>query len=301
MMTNLKTLLEFILFQMINFCFFFLPRKAALSGGRLFGSLFYAFDRKHRRIALTNLETAFGSAPSISEQKRIARKAFCHFGEVIFDLIKISHLKKKKRLELVSLEGAEHLRSALKERKGALLFSSHYGNWEVAPLLLSQFGPLNVIARPLDNSLLEKKLLKLRTDLGARVIYKRQATRQVIRALRANEMVAILIDQNVLRSQAVFVEFFGKEAATTPSLATFFLRTKAPLIPVFCTLTSDHTYHIQVLEPLSFAPGKESSQDVLKITQVSTKIIENQIRANPDCWLWFHNRWKTRPEIKTEK
>lgn len=300
-MTNLKTVLEYILFQMFNLWFIFLPRKAALSGGRLFGSLFYAFDRKHRRIALSNLETAFGSTRSISEQKRIARKAFCHFGKVIFDIIKISHLKKKKKLELVSLEGAEYLQSALKEGKGALLFSGHYGNWEVAPLLLSQFGPLNVIARPLDNRLLEKKLMKLRRGLGARVIYKQQSTRQVIRALRANEMVAVLIDQNVLRSQAIFVEFFGKEAATTPSLATFFLRTKAPLIPVFCTFTSDNTYRIKVLKPLSYAPGKDSSQDVLKITQVSTKIIENQIRADPDCWLWFHNRWKTRPEIKAEK
>jgi KDO2-lipid IV(A) lauroyltransferase len=105
-----------------------------------------------------------------------------------------------------------------------------------------------------------------------------------------------LIDQNVLRQQAVFVDFFGKKAATTPSLASFSLRTKAPLIPIFCYPTSSHAYHLKIFSPLSTTLGGNYHQEVLKITQICTKIIETQIRKNPDYWFWFHNRWKTRPE-----
>jgi len=136
----------------------------------------------------------------------------------------------------------------------------------------------------------------MRTTLGAEVIYKQQAAKRILQSLRAKEIVVILIDQNVLRSQAVFVDFFGKPAATTPSLAAFFLRTKSPLLPAFCYPTSSNTYHIEILQPLQIDLSDEYDQDVLKITQICTKIIESQIRKNPYHWLWFHNRWKTRPE-----
>jgi KDO2-lipid IV(A) lauroyltransferase len=136
----------------------------------------------------------------------------------------------------------------------------------------------------------------MRTTLGAEVIYKQQAAKRILQSLRAKDIVVILIDQNVLRSQAVFVDFFGKPAATTPSLASFFLRTKSPLLPAFCYPTSSNTYRIEILQPLQMDLSEEYDQDVLKITQICTKIIESQIRKNPCYWLWFHNRWKTRPE-----
>ncbi|MCK4496432.1 MAG: hypothetical protein KAU91_08790, partial [Candidatus Aminicenantes bacterium] len=78
-------------------------------------------------------------------------------------------------------------------------------------------------------------------------------------------------------------------------LATFFLRTKAPLLPIFCYPSSSHTYNIKILKPLEIVLKGDYNQDVLKITQLCTKIIECQIRKNPIYWFWFHNRWKTRP------
>ena len=146
------------------------------------------------------------------------------------------------------------------------------------------------------NKLLEAQLLKLRESLGTKVIYKRQATKQILHSLRENSMIALLIDQNVLKSQAVFVDFFGKKAATTPSLAAFFLRTRAPLLPVFCHPTSSHMYQLKIFPPLKISLEEDYDQDILKITQICTMIIEDQIRKNPSYWLWFHNRWKTRPE-----
>jgi KDO2-lipid IV(A) lauroyltransferase len=114
-------------------------------------------------------------------------------------------------------------------------------------------------------------------------------------------MVAILIDQNVLRSEGVFVEFFGKPASTTPSLAMFHLRTGAPLLPVFCYPSSRNTYSIEVGGPVETAKTGDTNQDVLKITQLCTKIIESQIRKNPDFWFWFHRRWKSRPEPESSR
>jgi len=285
-----------LLFFITKVLFFFFPRKFCLFLGRTAGLIFFHLDKRHRSIALSNLKLAFGSKTSLPELKRIAKNSFKHFGEVLWDLIKISHFNDKKISRLVTCEGEENLQIALKKGKGVLLFSAHYGNWEIASTLLSKKAKLNVIARISDNKLLEIYIKKIRTIYGAKVIYKHQAIREVFRSLRANEIVAILVDQNVLQDQAVFVDFFGNQAGTTPSLATFHLRTGSPIIPAFCYPSSPGKYHIKIQEPLHTTITGNTYQDIKKITQQCTKIIEAQIRKNPDFWLWFHNRWKSQPE-----
>ena len=286
---------EFIGFQFLKIPFFILPRPVCLAIGRALGSLLYRLDRKHRLIALSNLKTAFGTRRSESQRKEIAKASFRHFGMVFADFIKIRHMKQEKILQLLSIEGTEHLEKAKIRGRGVLIFSAHLGNWEMATALVSQIGKVNVIARPLDNRLLEKEILQMRKKLGAKVIYKQQAARPILRALAANEMVAILIDQNTVRNLAVFVDFFGKPAATTPSLAAFFLKTGAPIVPVFCYPRQGGNYHVKILKPLKISIVGKEELDILKITQLCTKIIQNQIQENPNVWLWFHNRWKTRP------
>jgi KDO2-lipid IV(A) lauroyltransferase len=292
---NVKERSEFFIFQIVKPLFAFPPRKLSLFAGRILGFIFYYLDKRHRRLALTNLKMAFGPERTPRELKRIARRSFMHFGELLAEIIKFPRLKEEKKGRLFLVEGEENLLEALGKKKGVLFFSAHYGNWEIAPYFLTKKGKINVVARPLDNRLLEAQLLKLRRSLGTKVIYKHQATKQILQSLREKEMIALLIDQNVLQSQAVFVDFFGKKAATTPSLAAFFLRTRSPLLPAFCYPISHHVYRLKIFAPLKFSLEKDYEQNILKITQICTKIIEDQIRKNPRYWLWFHNRWKTRP------
>ena len=293
--TSFKTALEFSAFRVLRFLFFLLPRGACLASGRVFGSLIFLLDRRHRRIALSNLLMAFGSEKSESELKKTARLSFRNFGEVTADILKLPFLGEEKIRSLITWEGLENLHESLDQGKGVLIFSAHFGNWEIGSSLVSPLKEFNVVARPLDNPLLERELIRLRRCLGARVIYKKQAAKQILQALRRNEIVAILIDQNVLRSEAVFVDFFGRAAATTPGLAAIALRTGSPVLPVFCYPRPGHTYHIKFFKPLQVSPSGDPSRDVLKITGICTKIIEEQIRQGPAYWFWFHKRWNTRP------
>jgi KDO2-lipid IV(A) lauroyltransferase len=286
----------FGLFISLRSLFSLLPRRLCLQAGASLGSFLFYADKKHRRIALANLDKALGRDLPPARRRGIARESFRNFGRVIADNVKWSALGKSRQSQLLTSEGADSIRRALDAGKGALLFSAHLGNWEVASRFLSSLGRLSVVARPLDNPLLEGELVRFRQSLGARVISKYQAARPILQALRRNEIVAVLVDQNVLRSQAVFVDFFGLPAATTPSLASFYLRTGAPLIPTFCYPTASSSYLIKVGRPLDIELSGDSERDVLKITQASTKIIEAEIRDHPGLWFWFHNRWKTRPD-----
>jgi len=287
--------LIFCIFGTVSAVFFLLPRKACLGLGRLLGSFLFRADRRHRELVLANLEAALGGELLLEERRRIARDSFRTFGKVMADTIKWTHLSHRRRLRLLSLEGADHLRRALKEGRGAILFSAHFGNWEVASLAVSRFARLNVVARPLDSRVLERRLLRFRKSLGARVISKFQAAKPVLQALRRNEAVAILMDQNVLRSQAVFVDFFGRPAATTPAVGSFCARARSPLLPIFCYPTAAFSYTIRIGPPVEVGLSDSLDEDVLKITRHCTKMIESEIRQNPGLWFWFHDRWKTRP------
>jgi KDO2-lipid IV(A) lauroyltransferase len=303
MSTNHINFIDIVYFgalRLLSLLFRFLPRPACLWVGQAFGGLVFRLDRKHRRLALANLEIAFGPAADPAARRRIARASFRHFGRVTADSLKWTRLRASQRARLLKVEGAERILQALRQGRGALIFSAHFGNWEVAAEAVAALAPLSVVARPLDNRLVEAELARYRRRLGAKVISKFQAARPILQALRQNEMVAILIDQNVLRSQAVFVDFFGRPAATTPALASFHLRTRSPLIPVFCLPGPRSSYLVKVGDPLTFPPGGEIDRDVLKITQACTKMVEIAIRENPGLWFWFHNRWKTRPEKEAD-
>ncbi len=286
----------FALFRLLGGIVFLLSRNLCLMMGAAVGTLLFYADMKHRRLALTNLERAFGPELRPDQRRRIARDSFKTFGRMIADNLKWMRLRDSRRDGLMAVEGDENIHRALEQGKGVLLFSAHLGNWEIASSVISKIAPLSVVARPLDNRLLDKELVRFRNSLGARVISKFQAARPIIRSLRQNEIVAILIDQNVLRREAVFVDFFGIPAATTPSLASLHLRTGSPILPVFSYLTSSLSYRVKIGTRLQVELTGDPDQDVLKITQSSTKMIEAEIRDHISDWFWFHNRWRTRPE-----
>lgn len=299
-MARFKDYPEYLAFQLLKGLICLMPRRLCLFAGKILGLILYYLDRRHRRIALSNLNIAFGKELSPHELQKIARGSFKHFGSVFMEIIKFTRLNTNKKNQLIRVEGEEHLRRALLENKGVITFSAHFGSWEISQYFISQMAKFKVIARALDNTLLEKELLKLRTRHGSRVIYKHQASKQILKSLRAKEIVGFLIDQNVQRHQAVFVDFFGKKAATTPVLAVFTLKTGAPLVPFFCFPTSSFIHQIQFLKPLEIEQEGDHGQQVLKITQLCTKIIEAQIRKNPAHWFWLHDRWRTRPDDEKE-
>jgi KDO2-lipid IV(A) lauroyltransferase len=295
MMNKLMDSIGYAAYKALTLVFSLLPRRLCLAAGRSIGLLAFRLDRKHRAVALGNLTIAFGKERPPSELAALAKKAFKRLGSDFADILKVSGYSREKVLRLIMIEGRNNMENALAQDKGVLLFSAHFGNWEFAPASLTEIGRLWVVARALDNPFLEKELGRMRMKLGAGIINKFGAARPILQALGRNEIVAILIDQNVLRSQAVFVDFFGKAAATTPSLAAFHLKTGAPLVPIFVHPGRGGRYVVKIREPLSVPSSGSMEEDVLKITQLCTKIIEHEIRQNPELWFWVHKRWNTRP------
>ena len=177
---------------------------------------------------------------------------------------------------------------------GTILATAHYGNWELLGLTAPLHGfELLSLARPLDDAALNERLLRLRTLTGQRILSKHNALRPTIKALRNGETVGILMDQNTVRREAVFVPFFGRLAATTPAVATLQQRTGASILPVF-SVPSSRGYRVVIDAPLEI-PDVAESEAMEAITAAATARIEAQIRERPEAWLWMHDRWRERP------
>jgi KDO2-lipid IV(A) lauroyltransferase len=267
-----------------------LPLGAVLAAGGLLGRAFHLFDRPHRRLALANLRAAFPLRTE-RECRAIAREMFAHFGRLLTALLKFSTMSPAEMMARVEFEGEERVRYAHEAGKGVLLFTGHFGFWELNALVHAlALGPIAVLARPLDNPLLHDLLESVRGRTGNSVIYRRGALRKVLRALGSNQAVAVLIDQHI-QTDAVFVDFFNRPAATTSALAALALRTGAPVVPVFALPLPDGRFRMVYEHPVDPPPSGDPDA-IREFTQRCTDVLEMYVRRYPTLWLWMHRRWR---------
>jgi KDO2-lipid IV(A) lauroyltransferase len=271
-----------------------LPMSAVLAAGTLLGRAFSVLDRGHRRLAIDNLRAAF-PVRSESECHAISRQMFSHFGRLLAVLLKFSTMRPEQMLACVEFEGEERVALAHAQGRGVLLYTGHFGFWEINALVHAlRLKPMAVLARPLDNPLLHDLLESVRTATGNAVIYRRGAIRRVLRALDANQAVAFLIDQHMQPADAVYVDFFNRPAATTSALAALALRTGAPVVPVFALPLPDGRFRM-VYEHAVEPPRPDSEHSITEFTQRCTDVLEMYVRRYPELWLWMHRRWRDVP------
>ena len=264
-----------------------------LAVGSVLGRAFYLLDRGHRRLAIDNLQAAF-PLRSRSECVVISRRMFEHFGQLLMVLLKFSTLTPAEMLAQVEFEGDARVRAAHAHGRGVLLFTGHFGFWEINALVHAlRLHPIAVLARPLDNPLLHDLLEQVRTTTGNSVIYRRGAIRRVLRALASNQAVAVLIDQH-MHADAVYVDFFNRPAATTSALAALALKTGAPVVPVFALPLPGGRFRMVYEHPVEPPPNDEPDA-VRAFTQRCTDVLEMYVRRYPELWLWMHRRWRDVP------
>jgi KDO2-lipid IV(A) lauroyltransferase len=285
---------EYLVVKTVAVCVRPLPLRVVRKMGEALGLLFCLVDRVHLRIALANLEVAFPKRTA--EQRRaIAQAMFRHFGRLLLELLKYASLPGDRQLALVEWEGEERVRLALAQRKGILFCTGHFGFWEQQALAHAlKFEPMAVMARPLDNPKLHDLLQRIRTVNGNSVVYRRGAVRKALRLLAEGKSVGILIDQHMTSPDAVYVDFFGRPAATTSTLAALALRTGAPVIPLFAFPLPNGRYRMIYEHPVE-PPSHDSPDAVREFTQRCTDVLEMHVRRHPDLWLWMHRRWRDAP------
>jgi Kdo2-lipid IVA lauroyltransferase/acyltransferase len=267
-----------------------LPLPAANALARASVRLLDIAVSRLRSVGRKNLSFAF---PELDTHQRdqILNGVFSSIARLLVAVARFPDLDASNISQWISYEGFENYECAKHEGRGVLVATAHLGNWELsafAHALLTE--PMNIIVRPLDNPLIDRIIGRRRTLSGNSPIDKRDAARAVIRALKNNEAVGILIDQNTAQSEGVFVNFFNKPACAGSGFVKLAYHTGAPVIPGFALWNSKIERYV-----LHFYPRIALTGDVQADTQRIHSLVEDIIREYPDQWMWIHRRWKTRP------
>jgi Kdo2-lipid IVA lauroyltransferase/acyltransferase len=274
-----------------------LPRFAAYPAAEIVAALGYRLAGRQRQAGMQNLSMAM---PELSERERLAilRGSFSSLGRLLVEFSHFPDLNKANISDHVVYEGLEHYENAVKRGQGVLFLTGHFGAWELSCFAHSLYGhPMKFVVREIDNARVERLIGSYRERAGNTPIEKRHASRDILRALRNNETIGILVDQNTTRDEGVFADFFGIPAATTPAIATLALRTGAAVVPGFLIWDRKTRKHRLHFDPaMDLITTGDAARDILENTRACNAVLERMIRLYPDQWLWIHRRWKTRPE-----
>jgi KDO2-lipid IV(A) lauroyltransferase len=294
---GIKGLIEYTLAWLLINIFGVMPRNLAYRAAKVLGWLGFHFAQRQRLSGLHNLRMVLPELTE-AERERILRGTFDNLGRLLVEFTHFPELKQSNISQFVVHEGLENYLEGLRRGRGVIFMTAHFGAWELSSFAHSVHGyPLKFVVRPIDNPRVEKLISHYRTLSGNVPIQRRSAARDILKALRDNEAVGILFDQNTTRSEGVFADFFGIPAATTPAIATFALRTGAAVVPGFLIWDEKERKHrLRLDPPVELIETGDLSRDVLENTRTFNKILEGYVRKYPDQWLWIHRRWKTRPE-----
>ena len=282
---------EYIAIRTIGFVLNLLPYSFAMKVGDSLGWFTYRILGVRRKITLINLKATFKEEYSIKELDRIGLKSYQTFTKSFIDYILFPSLK-DKILNLVQFEGKENFDKALAKSKGAILVTGHFGSWELMGAAISKAGyPLDFLVGEQHNILIDNVMNDYRQLMGIGIIKMGVAAKGVIKALKSNRFVAMLSDQDA-GGDGTIVNFFEMPASTPKGPAAFALKVGAPIIMGYTAREKGNIHKIKVEEPIFLETSGNKEEDIQKLTQIYTSMLENYIRKYPDHWFWPHRRWK---------
>ncbi len=270
-----KELAEYSLALALIKLFGAMPRSIAYRAAGMLGWLGFHLASRQRRTGLQNLRMALPELSAADQQKTL-RGCFQNLGRLLVEFTHFPDLNKSNISQFVVHDGLENYLEGLSRGRGVIFMTAHFGAWELSSFAHAVYGyPLKFIVRPIDNPRVEKLISRYRTLSGNVPVQRRSAARDILKALRENEAVGILFDQNTTRSEGVFANFFGIPAATTPAIALFALRTGAAVVPGFLIWDADLKKHrLRLDPPVELINTGDLERDVLENTKHFNAILE---------------------------
>ncbi|MDD5596935.1 MAG: lysophospholipid acyltransferase family protein [Victivallaceae bacterium] len=286
--------LEFIPFVVLYNLIRLMPLKVAYYVCRSLFILLYHIDQKHLKRSMEHLMHA-GVAKTPEEAREIAYCMYKHGGRLIVELAKIEQHYSKVNLTFSGNERAwKQLLGSGKRNIPAIIVTAHYGNWEVSGKFWTELAgtKLLTVVRAFDNPLIGNYVMKMRTNDKHKVIPKTDSLKYMLKALRSNYSIALLMDQHASSREGVETVFFGQPARTHASAALLHLKTGVPIAPMILRC-KEKLFHYDAIfdELIEYKPTEDKEKDIQVVTQMYTSALERLIAQDPKQWLWAHRRW----------
>lgn len=269
----------------------FLPGRFCDFLGRTLALALWPFlPARRKKLAVSQVAMCLGTDEK--ESRRIAKESVMRFGPMLFEVLRFPVIV-RRMADYVEIEGAEHLKEALKAGKGAVISTGHAGNWELMGGALSQAGfPLIGVAMRQRDAAMDRFINEYRRLVGMHITYK-DDVREMFRMMREGWVVGLLADQDTNRHDGIVLEFFGKPTNCVPGPAAMARSAGIGVIPGYITRKADGTHKIILHAPIDVPRTKDKRADICTAQQAVNRVLEQHIREHPEEWFWMHDRWKS--------
>lgn len=248
---------------------------------------------KRRLISEENLRQS-GLAPTAAAARALARESFTSFALMVAESVALrNRMTADNWRDFVTLRLSPEAERLLADpQRGLLVASAHLGNWEVAAKAVAMLKPMLVVYRPFNNPELDRVVHAGRTNDRLHLVSRNdRSPMRFLNALTQGEMVALMIDQHVYDGR-VRVDFLGRPAWTTKSVAMMHFTTRAPLIVAVAVRTGPLKFEVHAVGPITAPRTGDRDRDALEFTQALTREVEHFVRQYPGQYMWGHRRWK---------
>src|SRR2546428_4900639 len=269
-----------------------LSRKACFRLAHLLGWLMSVFDRHGRKVALNNLEVAFGDRLPIDQRGKVTRESCQHFARTMLDLLWSPRLTRENFSSYIELENFEETARDTGPERSVIIACYHYSNFEWLSLACG-FRDLTgtIITQEFKNSLLDPIFKNIREQSGHEMIPRERGIVRLYKVLRRKGRTALLVDLTVPASQgAVAIDCFGLKTSVTAAHAWLHEQTGVTIIPAHCEPQANGRYRI-VFHPKIETAGRSHQQ----VAQACWNSFEPYVRKNPGPWLWMYKHWRYKP------
>jgi KDO2-lipid IV(A) lauroyltransferase len=267
----------------------FLPLRWIGAIGAALGSVLYRFGRG--RVTRVNLALCF---PEMSERERhdLGLRHFRMLGRNAVELSVMVWGSEKQLLELIQVEGMEHLKAAADGGKPVIALAPHFIGLNMGGIRVAyEYPGTSSIYSKQKNAVLDRIFLKARTRFGApHLVSRQEGLRSVIRVIKSGKPFYFLPDMDFGIRDAIFSPFFGVPTATITALPRLAKLTGAKVIPVI-TRQVGHGYVARFYPSWEDYPTGDLEADVRRMNA----FIEERVREMPEQYFWAHKRFKTRP------
>ena len=197
----------------------------------------------------------------------------------------------------VKVPNAKILDDLMSQKRGALLLSGHFGNWELGASWLTQNAirhghGMHVIYQPIHDPDINEYLIEMRVKYGIIMLDKNISVMKIAHLLKNGAHIILLND--VSGDGRLKVPFMGVDATNMPGPALIAMLSGCAVVPVCIFRKAPFEHELEVFEPLDFSDitTKDHEERLRLVTLKMNRAVEKFIRMNPEQWFWLHNRWK---------
>lgn len=253
--------------------------------------LIYHVLRYRRKIVRENLFKSFPEKQSkeIGEIEGRFYRYFCDLFLETFKTLTISKENMIKHCELVP-ETLSIFNQLAQENQSIMIVMGHFGNWEWSGNTFSICcrHQLYVIYHPLANKYFNDLTYRMRTRFGTRLIPMKNTLRDMLKNKEELTATAFIADQSPLPDRAYWMNFMNQDTPVFLGIEKIALKIRYPIVYITIRRVKRGYYKV-------FAERIELPLQLQKtgiITEIHTRKLEEDIRSQPENWLWTHRRWK---------